>query len=256
MEDQNRLYISAKSKRTQAKAACTRAKNLVDSLEERQVSVIELRQRQAKFRECWQVFENAQSQIELVETDNEQVIAHDAERLAFEEKYFFVDTKFEEKILELSANNIGNTGPNPFEAIASHNNRDNNVNMRLPRIDLPTFSGAYEDWRPFRDTFYSMIHENTALPMIQKMHYLKAALRNKAADVISALEMSAENYLEALAMLDERYDNQRVIVQKHIKAMFEHPILHKENHADLRQLLDTVSKHLRALKVLKRCTEH
>ncbi|XP_072761513.1 uncharacterized protein [Anoplolepis gracilipes] len=56
-------------------------------------------------------------------------------------------------------------------------------------------------------------------------------------------------------MLNERYDNQRVIVQKHIKAIFEHPNLIKENHIELRQLLDNILKHLRALKVLQRSTD-
>ncbi|XP_011860106.1 PREDICTED: uncharacterized protein LOC105557469 [Vollenhovia emeryi] len=87
------------------------------------------------------------------------------------------------------------------------------------------------------------------------MHYLKASLKNEAADVISSLKLSDANYQEALEMLDERYDN-RVIVQKHIKAIFEYPVLYKENHVELRQLLDTVLKHLRVLKVLQRSTDH
>ncbi|XP_071579334.1 uncharacterized protein [Temnothorax nylanderi] len=82
------------------------------------------------------------------------------------------------------------------------------------------------------------------------MHYLRASLKGEAADVISSLELAAENYEEAWAMLNERYDNQRVIMQKHIKAMFGQPVLHKENHAELRHLLDNVLKHLRALKQL------
>ncbi|XP_067208463.1 uncharacterized protein [Linepithema humile] len=57
-------------------------------------------------------------------------------------------------------------------------------------------------------------------------------------------------------MLNERYDNQRVIVQKHIKTIFDMPILSRESHTELRQLLDTILKHLRALKVLKRRTDH
>lgn len=35
------------------------------------------------------------------------------------------------------------------------------------------------------------------------MHYLKASLKGEAADVISSLELSAENYIEAWAMLNE-----------------------------------------------------
>lgn len=184
----NQAYRIAKTKRTQAKSACTREKGFVDDLDTRQVSVIELRQRQAKFQACWQAFEEAQSQIELIETSKEQVNVHNAERQAFEDKYFAVATKFKEMILDMTTEHAG---PNPFDATRRHDNRDNDqppsINMRLPRTDLPTFSGSYENWRPFRDIFYSMIHENTALPTIQKMHYLKTALKSEAADVISSL---------------------------------------------------------------------
>lgn len=44
-------------------------------------------------------------------------------------------------------------------------------------------------------------------------------------------------------------------IQRHIQVIFDVPALHKENHAALRELLDTILKHLRALKALKRPTE-
>ena len=98
------------------------------------------------------------------------------------------------------------TGPNPFNDPAISEYRDNvqvpNVNMQLSRIDLPTFSVTYDDWHPFQDIFHSMIHENTALPTIQKMHYVRASLKGEAADLISSLELSAENYAEAWIMLN------------------------------------------------------
>lgn len=83
---------------------------------------------------------------------------------------------------------------------------------------------------------------------------LMSALTNEAKDVISSLEASDENYLEAWRMLKERYDDDSLIIQKHVKALVEQPILTKENHFELRQLLDNVLKHMRALKVLKRPT--
>lgn len=210
-------YKASKVKRTQAKSACTRAKSFVDELGEREVSLIELRQRQAKFHECWHAFEDAQSEIEQIEGSDE--LTDNVERQAFEEKYFAVDTKFEELIIMRTTNRHSAGAARDGEAGRQHD-RDGvqppNVNIRLPRIDLPSFSGSYEDWRPFHEIFNSMIHQNGDLPTIQKMHYLQASLKGEAADVISSLELSAENYSEAWAMLTERYDNQRVIVQKHI----------------------------------------
>lgn len=159
MAEDERAYRNAKAKRIQAKSTCTRGKTFVDELGARQISVIELRQRQAKFRECWQAFEDAQSQIELFEATDEQEIAHDTERQAFEEKYFAVDTKFEELIMERTAH-VGAVRLNPFGFLAPQENRNNiqppNINMRLPRIDLPTFSGSYDDWHPFHDVFHSI----------------------------------------------------------------------------------------------------
>ncbi|KYN28043.1 hypothetical protein ALC57_02543, partial [Trachymyrmex cornetzi] len=55
--------------------------------------------------------------------------------------------------------------------------------------------------------------------------------------------------------IKERFDNKRWIVQRHIQAIFDVPALHKENHAALRELLNTILKHLRVLKALKRPTE-
>lgn len=53
-------------------------------------------------------------------------------------------------------------------------------------------------------------------------------------------------------MLRQRYDKKRLIVQKHIKAIFYLPAISKENYSSLRSLIDGVLKHKRALKVLDR----
>lgn len=145
----------------------------------------------------------------MFENANDSEIVHNEERQSFEEKYFEVD----EKLILERTEQIGVMGPNLFEMFRpSRNPPQVNVNMKLPRIDLPTFSDSYEDWHPFYDVFHSMIHENTALPTIQKMHYLRASLKGEAADVISSLKLAPENYEEAWAMLNERYDNQWVII--------------------------------------------
>ncbi|KYQ56970.1 hypothetical protein ALC60_04085 [Trachymyrmex zeteki] len=44
-------------------------------------------------------------------------------------------------------------------------------------------------------------------------------------------------------MLKRRYDDKRLIIQKHVKALFDLPSISKENHTKLRQLLDGALKH-------------
>lgn len=64
------------------------------------------------------------------------------------------------------------------------------------------------------------------------------------AEVIKAFEITTENYMEAWELLIEQYDNRRRIVQGHIKSFFELPSMLKENHTQLRALLNSVCKHL------------
>ncbi|XP_018374068.1 PREDICTED: uncharacterized protein LOC108768208 [Trachymyrmex cornetzi] len=105
----------------------------------------------------------------------------------------------------------------------------NGNTIRLPKIDLPTFSGAYEDWHPFHDTFCSLIHSNDSLNVVQKFHYSKSALKGEAAKVIASLEISAVNYTDAWNRLKERFENERVAIQNPIKAIFELLALKQEN---------------------------
>ncbi|KAL6418076.1 hypothetical protein ACFW04_012357 [Cataglyphis niger] len=44
----------------------------------------------------------------------------------------------------------------------------------LPRIQLPQFSGLYEDWPSFRDLFHSLIGKDVSVANVEKFHYLKA----------------------------------------------------------------------------------
>lgn len=93
--------------------------------------------------------------------------------------------------------------------------------VRLPKLNLPTFSGKYDEWFPFFDTFTSVIHTNASLSCIQKFQYLKASITGDASSVILEL-----------------------------------PTMTKENYTELRQIADGATKHLHALQALKRPTAY
>lgn len=48
-----------------------------------------------------------------------------------------------------------------------------------PKIELPEFNGAYNNWVSFRDLFFETIHNNPTLNKTQKMKYLKSKLKGK-----------------------------------------------------------------------------
>ncbi|KYN02137.1 hypothetical protein ALC62_07050 [Cyphomyrmex costatus] len=154
-----------------------------------------------------------------------------------------------EQILEQFSNSDIQTS---VQSIPSSDRRDTRI--RLPKIDLPVFSGAYEDWYSYQDTFEKLIHVDPSLTDIERFHYLRSSLKDKAAEVVKSIETTTDNYHEAWNAVKERFDNKRWIVQKHIKAIFDAPAVTKENHVALRDLLDTILKHVRALRALKRPT--
>lgn len=123
-------------------------------------------------------------------------------------------------------------------------------NIKLPQIQLPKFVDDSESWLEFRDTYLSLIHENSSLTSIQKFHCLRASLIGKAADGIKNLTFSAENYVTAWDALCDRYNDKRMLIFNHIQALFALESIHKESSVKIRRLLDTSTKNLRSLKSL------
>ena len=60
-----------------------------------------------------------------------------------------------------------------------------NTTVRLPRLDLPTFSGNALEWQPFWDGFDAAVHSNPAISEVQKLNYLRSLLRGEASQVVA-----------------------------------------------------------------------
>jgi len=235
-----------KKQRSIIKASCTRTNIYVNSITLVTPSVAaQLEKRKLKLDQYWLDYNAIQSQLEVL-NENET-----NDRVAFEEAYYTLSAKIRELLFA--------TGPLVRTVIAASpsnvsDTRDSIVHVRLPKLNLPTFSGKYDEWFPFFDAFNSIIHSNMLLSNVQKLQYLRASLSSEASDVINSLEISDLNYEVAWKLLRERYDNKRVIVHTHIRAIMELPSMTKENSSELRQIADGASKHIRALQALKRPT--
>ncbi|CAH2227306.1 jg21693 [Pararge aegeria aegeria] len=128
--------------------------------------------------------------------------------------------------------------------------------VKLPTINLPSFDGSYEQWLDFKNTYVSLVHISTSISEIQKFHYLKSSLKGPAGLVINYVEFTPENYYVAWELLMNRYNNSRLLVHNHVKALFSIQHLSKESPVLLRKLIDVVLKNLRSLKLLGESTEH
>ncbi|KYQ53622.1 hypothetical protein ALC60_01863 [Trachymyrmex zeteki] len=189
----------AKTRRRFIKASATRLRTYIESPQSEHAPKFEL--------------------VEHSESDDSNVTsAHAVERARFEEAYFQLTALYDLRISRFEQAQVIPQSVSSSNQVTRQNNTESQI--KLPRIQLPIFSGAYEDWCTFHDSFDKLIHANASLSATQKFHYLRSSLKDKAAEIIKSFDITAENYLEAWKLLNERFDNKKRIVQTHVKAMF------------------------------------
>ncbi|GFT18791.1 uncharacterized protein NPIL_363141 [Nephila pilipes] len=79
-------------------------------------------------------------------------------------------------------------------------------NFKLPKIKLKKFSGNARDYLTFWSQFRK-IHEDSSIANEDKFHYLLQAVvpKSKAVRVLGSFPATADNYLKAVAELQERF---------------------------------------------------
>ncbi|XP_020296284.1 uncharacterized protein LOC109861165 [Pseudomyrmex gracilis] len=231
-----------KKQRAVIKGSCTRINTYVEAITSPTPMVVaQLEERKKRLDSCWSEYNQVQTRLEMLDE------AEGEDRFAFEEAFYALSAK----IRGLLSSPVRSADAS-LRPVTPHEPQESLTHVRLPKLDLPSFSGKYDEWFPFFDVFNTVIHSNASLSKVQKFQYLRASLTNEAKNIVNSLEISNANYDVAWKLLKERYDNQRVIVQNHIKAIMELPLMNKENYAELRQIADGAARHLHALQALKR----
>ena len=119
--------------------------------------------------------------------------------------------------------------------------------VKLPALDLVSFTGSYSEWTSFIDLFDATVHANTHLTKSQKLQYLKYAVKGDAAKLISNLLITEANYEIARQALITRYSNKRAIVWSHIDAICSMPAMKTDSSVSLRKVIETVDENRQAL---------
>ena len=108
----------------------------------------------------------------------------------------------------------------------------------------------------FFDLFKASNDPNTHLSNSEKLNYLKACVKGEAARLISSISITDANYNIAFALLKDRFENKRSIIQAHLQAIWSQPVLKTESALGLRKFLELTNEHLRALVELGQPVEH
>lgn len=122
--------------------------------------------------------------------------------------------------------------------------------IQLPPMPVPEFHGSYSDYMAFRETFDTLINQYTALTDIQRFYYLKSALKAEASSIIHNLPVSQANCRVAWQLLEERYQNNRPLINSHLRNIFDLPSITKATEPILRKFTDSLQSDIRSLKNL------
>lgn len=251
-----------KTKRGNFKGQLTRFRTVLDTLDTGnidQLKITQLNVRLDKIQPLYDEFVQCQNDIEFL-TSHTDMQNEGTELINFENEYFelisrasiIISTYEMEHKVELADDAQSDISSRSRHFQSPHGNT---FAIKLPEIKLPKFSGTYDKWLEFRDAFNSMIDKNDSLDAVQKFYYLRAHLEGEAARMIESITVTEQNYKVALTLLEQRYENKRLIIFNYVKALFEAAPMTRESFNDLRNLFDTFSKNVRSLQALGQKTD-
>lgn len=125
----------------------------------------------------------------------------------------------------------------------------------LPELQIPFFDGDKMKWGQFWDLFKVIVDQNEWLSEIEKLCYLKSKLTRDAEQVISGLSMSHENYTVAKSLLQDRFEDNQIILNFHFTKLIN--LAPATNTLKgLRFVYDKIENHLRSLDALQQDVNH
>src|SRR5712671_7524228 len=162
-----------KKSRKSASAQLTSAKKALDTWD------VENANQEQSLKVRIETFQPIYDKLEKTcdETDMQQ---HLDERERFEEKFILVKAGF---LGLLDKHQV--TNPKPGAGTSQ---------VKLPKIELPVFSGKYTEWTSFNDLFTTLVHNNKNISEVEKLQYLKNALKGEPAQLLQSIQITADNY--------------------------------------------------------------
>ena len=123
--------------------------------------------------------------------------------------------------------------------------------VRLPKLQLPQFSGDINLWTSFWQTFEATVHEKKNLSAIEKLTLLVSLLHGEAAKTVSGFALTAENYPDVIDVLRTQYGNKERLVENNVRRILNlKPVKDITQLRALKELVIELTTQLRNLKNL------
>ncbi|EZA49243.1 hypothetical protein X777_12483 [Ooceraea biroi] len=158
-----------KKQRGLIKSSLTRFKSFLDNYDpNKDAEVLKIRLERAKT--LLSAYEDVQLQIEVAENMDDE-----GSRQLFEERYFACIARAQSLVDQIQGqvNTASNsTIQNITEALSQlSTSAAVESKIKLPTITLPKFSGKYDEWISFEDSFKALVHNNQRMQPVQKFNY-------------------------------------------------------------------------------------
>ena len=122
------------------------------------------------------------------------------------------------------------------------------VQVKLPKINLPTFDGNVLSWQPYYQSIKVSIVDNPSLADVQKLEYLMRSLKGSAAEAVKGFAVVQGNYKPVLETLKERFGHTRLILDAHVRSLIHLPRLSSDDATSMRKFYDEVIGHVRSVE--------
>eukprot|EP00794_Sanderia_malayensis_P008684 gene8684-9619_t len=147
------------------------------------------------------------------------------------------------------------TGTLAVSGEESHNRsfslRSSSANgVRLPKIELPRFNGDIIQFNSFWQAFDCAVHSNDTISEVHKLNYLMNLLEGPAHRVVAGIELTEENYQNAIETLRTRFGNKQRIISAHMQALLKLQDCPNDKVSQLRFIYDKINVHVRGLESL------
>lgn len=136
----------------------------------------------------------------------------------------------------------------------SYSTTESAIHSRLPVLDLHNFDGNVFEWFSFISLYNSLVLSRKDLSKTEKYHYLFSHVQKEPRTLIQHLPMTNESLDTALEILKSRYENKRMIIDRHLSRLINLPNV--TNSQNLRvDILNPLLASVRSLKNLKLSVE-
>ncbi len=134
-----------------------------------------------------------------------------------------------------------------FAEDLSKRESEESLTVKVPKLQLKSFDGCILDYQSWSQCFTAAIHSQKRMHPVTKFGHLISKLEGQAADVISGLALTAENYQVALDLLEKRYGSKQKQIAAHNLAI-SNLQRSKMDTASIRSTYDKLEKHVRYLE--------